>query len=297
MSTCRRPALDFLRDLAMLAVMLIHVTSTYIAAESHVTFLGMNLALFLNQASRFSVPLFLFLSGYSLGIGDKPMTYRAFLKRRASRVLAPYLVWVLVYEYANCGFDLGMWLEQLGDLSRQLRNFLAGQAAPHLYFIPIVAQGYVLYPLLKRWVRKAPVQGTLWSLAVTLLLQGWYALYSIDLMPDLPNPFLWLAFPFWCFYFVAGMCLQQVDFAKITRLCRRNGGSILVCGVLFAVLYSAVSSRIGVLHAIRPDQMAFVLLMFFWGIAAWEKLKRVPFLARGTALLSQYSMGLSLIHI
>ena len=115
MSTCRRPALDFLRDLAMLAVMLIHVTSTYIAAESHVTFLGMNLALFLNQASRFSVPLFLFLSGYSLGIGDKPMTYRAFLKRRASRVLAPYLVWVLVYEYANCGFDLGMWLEQLGD--------------------------------------------------------------------------------------------------------------------------------------------------------------------------------------
>ena len=69
MSTCRRPALDFLRDLAMLAVMLIHVTSTYIAAESHVTFLGMNLALFLNQASRFSVPLFLFLSGYSLGIG------------------------------------------------------------------------------------------------------------------------------------------------------------------------------------------------------------------------------------
>ena len=51
MSTCRRPALDFLRDLAMLAVMLIHVTSTYIAAESHVTFLGMNLALFLNQAS------------------------------------------------------------------------------------------------------------------------------------------------------------------------------------------------------------------------------------------------------
>ena len=297
MSTCRRPALDFLRDLAMLAVMLIHVTSTYIAAESHVTFLGMNLALFLNQASRFSVPLFLFLSGYSLGIGDKPMTYRAFLKRRASRVLAPYLVWVLVYEYANCGFDLGMWLEQLGDLSRQLRNFLAGQAAPHLYFIPIVAQGYVLYPLLKRWVRKAPVQGTLWSLAVTLLLQGWYALYSIDLMPDLPNPFLWLAFPFWCFYFVAGMCLQQVDFAKITRLCRRNGGSILVCGVLFAVLYSAVSRRIGVLHAIRPDQMAFVLLMFFWGIAAWEKLKRVPFLARGTALLSQYSMGIYYNHV
>ena len=63
MATCRRPALDFLRVLAMLAVILIHVTSTYIAAESHITFLGMNLALFLNQAARFCVPLFLFLSG------------------------------------------------------------------------------------------------------------------------------------------------------------------------------------------------------------------------------------------
>lgn len=297
MATCRRPALDFLRVLAMLAVILIHVTSTYIAAESHITFLGMNLALFLNQAARFCVPLFLFLSGYSLGIGDRPMPYGAFLKRRASRVLAPYLVWVLVYEWSNCGFDPGVWLEQLGDLTGQLRNFLAGQAAPHLYFIPIVVQGYVLYPLLKGWVRRAPVQSALWSMAVTFLCQGWYVLHTIGLLPALPNPYLWLTFPFWCFYFVAGMCLQRVDFAKITHLCRSSAGGILVCGVLFAVLYSAVSSRIGMLHAIRPDQMAFVLLMFFWGIAAWEKLKRVPFLARGTVLLSRYSMGIYYNHV
>mgnify|MGYP002228261987 CR=1 FL=1 len=281
----------------MLAVILIHVTSTYIAAESHITFLGMNLALFLNQAARFCVPLFLFLSGYSLGIGDRPMPYGAFLKRRASRVLAPYLVWVLVYEWSNCGFDPGVWLEQLGDLTGQLRNFLAGQAAPHLYFIPIVVQGYVLYPLLKGWVRRAPVQSALWSMAVTFLCQGWYVLHTIGLLPALPNPYLWLTFPPGAFDFVAGMCFAAGGFCEnhppVPEHAQGHPGVRgAVCGGCTARLQQ---DRDAPRHPPGPDGLcpADVLL----GDRAWEKLKRVPFLERGTALLSRYSMGIYYNHV
>ena len=69
----RLSSVDFARVIAMVAVILIHVTSTYINAESSVALWGINLAFFLNQAARFCVPLFLFLSGLSLGLGRKDL--------------------------------------------------------------------------------------------------------------------------------------------------------------------------------------------------------------------------------
>ena len=73
--------LDFLRVLACLAVMVIHVTSAFIYNDSGVTLWGMNPAFMLNQAARFSVPLFLLLSGFSLGMG-RSQSYGTFLKTR-----------------------------------------------------------------------------------------------------------------------------------------------------------------------------------------------------------------------
>lgn len=58
--------LDFARVIAMTAVITIHVTSTYIGYRSNILVMGMNLAFILNQLARFSVPLFILLSGISL---------------------------------------------------------------------------------------------------------------------------------------------------------------------------------------------------------------------------------------
>ena len=76
----RLSSVDFARVIAMVAVILIHVTSTYINAESSVALWGINLAFFLNQAARFCVPLFLFLSGLSLGLGRKDLPGRPFIR-------------------------------------------------------------------------------------------------------------------------------------------------------------------------------------------------------------------------
>ena len=85
----RLSSVDFARVIAMVAVILIHVTSTYVNAESGATLWGINLAFFLNQAARFCVPLFLFLSGLSLGLGQKDLSWPAFYKDRAKRILPP----------------------------------------------------------------------------------------------------------------------------------------------------------------------------------------------------------------
>lgn len=83
--------LDFTRVIAMFAVVMIHVTSTYINQDSSFILFDMNLAFILNQVSRFSVPLFIVLSGISLGfskpIGDPLLFY----KKRLVKIGIPYV--------------------------------------------------------------------------------------------------------------------------------------------------------------------------------------------------------------
>lgn len=136
-------------------------------------------------------------------------------------MLPPYLGWVLLYALANTGFDLHTWGGQLGNPPWLLRELLTGQGAPHLYFIPILFQCYLLYPLLRRWVNRAPVQSAAWALMVTFLLQGGYLLHDLELLPFSLPAHLWMLFPTWSFYFVAGMCLQRLDRSHLRVQCKK----------------------------------------------------------------------------
>ncbi len=63
-------AMDLLRALSTIAVILIHVTGT-ILYNSNNKSLTYNFSLILNQLSRFSVPAFIFLSGFGLTLSYK----------------------------------------------------------------------------------------------------------------------------------------------------------------------------------------------------------------------------------
>ena len=98
----------------MLAVLVGHVTSTYIFQETHYQVCGITLAFFLNQGVRVSVPLFLVLSGFSLGIGKQPASYLSFVGGRFRRVLPYYVGWLLVYNLANASFSsFSAWWQQV----------------------------------------------------------------------------------------------------------------------------------------------------------------------------------------
>lgn len=221
----KRSDLDFARVTAMFAVIMIHVTSTYVYAESHVALGGMNLAFLLNQMSQFAVPLFVLLSGSSLGLSTSQYSPGAFYRKRLAKLLPPYLIWCLLYYFYN---PLTNTLRPL-DLSPHgilalLRTLLLGQAASHLYFIPVIFQCYLLYPLLKKWLQRAPGAVLLVAFALTFATQELY--FLLDRQVSLPfpglHPYLWMLFPAWGFYFVLGALLtgehldQLSDFARHT---------------------------------------------------------------------------------
>lgn len=286
--------LDLARVTAMIFVIVIHVTSTYIHYDSGLTVLGMNLAFLLNQLARFAVPLFVMLSGVSLGLGGAYPGAKRFLRRRLVKIGLPYLFWSTVYLLYNCRLHL----ETLrpGDC---LRTLLLGQAAPHLYFIVVMLQLYALYPLLRRWVGRAPCRSLLASFLITYTVQKlfYFLEWDVDLIPGVIRPYLWILFPTWLFYFTLGLLLTEARLADVRALASRNAAAILLATLVFAGLYAVESGITGSLDSMKVPLDLYVPLMFLSAFAAWHFIGRFRAVSALTGFLAKHSMTIYFEHV
>jgi len=137
--------IDWLRVSACFMVMVVHSTEPF--------YLGGDGALILTKADAFwaalfdcivrcCVPLFVVASSYL----QFPLHYDAgeFFRRRAVRVLVPFVLWSLFYAF--------WWGEPLSNLKDLALNF--NYAAGHLWFIYMLVGLYVIMPLLSPWAEK-----------------------------------------------------------------------------------------------------------------------------------------------
>lgn len=289
--------LDFARVIAMLAVITIHVTSTYIYAESRFTLLGVNAAYWLNQASRFAVPLFILLSGMSLRISDNGQSMTRFLKKRLKRIGLPYIFWFFIYDFYNYGFNLRKMISEKHFLPG-LKAFFLGQAAPHLYFIIVLLQLYLLYPILKRALARFPTQCITFSLIISFVAQCiiHFSEQNYDLMSGPIKTYLWILFPPWLFYYVCGMALaERVDFIRKAAL--QNKGAILAITAVFMVFYvldSHVSSSIG---SIKPALIPMTALVFVCAFSVWNVIGGVQIVQKTVSFFAKHSMTIYFVHV
>lgn len=138
------------RTLAILAVLLVHSSSTGVATVPHDSFFY-PFYNFFNIAGKLGTPTFILLSSFVLFYTyfDRDMTRKligGFYLKRLKYILLPYflfsglyfgLKWYIHYDYPNLGFALQKFAGQLA----------MGDAHPHLYFVFISVQFYLLFPL------------------------------------------------------------------------------------------------------------------------------------------------------
>lgn len=134
------PAIDALRLLSILAVILIHTTTRSLEI-THYDLIHSLGTLFLNQISRFAVPLFFMISGFVLELNFSEQTnLLTYFKKRLSRLVLPYVFWSAVYYffiYTSHNTHFGWAL-------------LTGSASYQLYFIPSLLILYAIFPLLHK---------------------------------------------------------------------------------------------------------------------------------------------------
>ena len=137
--------IDWLRIIACFGVMLTHsVEPFYLGGEGSLILTKADAFWvgFLNVLPRACVALFVVASSYL----QFPLHYSAgeFFKRRAVRILIPFVIWSVVYAL--------VWGEPVQNFKDLLLNF--NYAAGHLWFVYMLIGLYLLMPLLSPWAEK-----------------------------------------------------------------------------------------------------------------------------------------------
>lgn len=160
-------AIDTLRILAVLAVVLIHTTTRRLEITGyHLN--DFSFTLFLNQVTRFGTPLFFMVSGFVLQLTyPKQIILTNYLKKRLKKLVLPYIFWSLIYYYL-------VYRQHTHGI---FQSFLTGDASYQLYFIPAIFLLYLLFPLFRyfrRFIFRTPVLLLLGFVQILLLSVDYY---------------------------------------------------------------------------------------------------------------------------
>ena len=164
----RLPAIEYIRGISMLGVIAIHVGSQYLMNTSA----NIHLIALFEVASRFSVPIFFFISAFGLFYNmdpEKPLKYGSFMKRRAKTVIIPYIVWSVLY-LAHDGIFYQVGFPGIASLGSLL---LFGNAKYQLYFLVILIWFYILLPLWVYMVRRIGLKGLAILLIIQIIFDYW----------------------------------------------------------------------------------------------------------------------------
>jgi len=209
--------LDITRAIAIVAVIILHLTTVIVTSPEKV----MNLPqfLFIDQIGRFSVPAFIFISGMGLGFSlrNKPKKFSEFFKARMSKILPLYIIFSFIYFFLPVPQSNHYVLGFISDLFMGKANF-------HLYFIPIIVQLYIIFPYIYRYSKN--LNFILIILAINLLLLV-FVDYSIQIHGIIKHLLDYNSCIFWSFYFIFGIYCSYNIF-KIKSFLEKHKNCLLI---------------------------------------------------------------------
>lgn len=221
--------MDIIRGAAIIAVVLIHVSAIVISG-SNPNSRTYDLSMIINQASRFSVPAFILISGMGLTLSyKKDYGYFKFIGHRFNKILPSYVLWCLIYIYlTNKNFQLDI----------VANNIVYGKIFYHFYYIPLIVQFYIVYPFIYRFIGKK------WGILITFLIT--FGILIATHYYVLNNELLWFFdkknLLDWSFYFSAGAFIGE-NLEKFLSIINRYRIWIFTiflmstCGMLYEAFY------------------------------------------------------------
>jgi len=161
---------DLLRGFAILAIVTIHGGSFYNTIDGSSPIVP--IAAYLTHLSDFGVPVFFFVSGFVLTLRYFDASdLKGFYRRRLATIAVPYLAFSVLY--------IGYNFITMPDytISQAAWSIVLFDATGIFWFIAVLLQLYLLFPLLMRWQRSSERRGRGWEmLAVsTFAYVIWYA--------------------------------------------------------------------------------------------------------------------------
>lgn len=297
--------IDFLRGFAILGVVLIHSSGFGATGSSFAAASTPNpavlMALVAKAITFFSVPLFLLISGFALmHTYGSNFSVSDFYKKRLRSILVPYIIFSLFYllfDGARQYFAVGVWpLLTPVDVFWKLAF---GKSFFHLWFVSVILQLYIVYPVLARGYAmfKAKGKTEIFLMAFLFSQVCWVLLF-------LPYGGQMV---FGCvFYFVLGFYCADNYEAILNRIRRMKTQTVLIPWLALALTVTVLLFDyyfVNRANLFEPLSRVILLVPVFNLIAFGLLVKATLLIETGESLLRKalyelgaYSFGIYLVH-
>jgi len=256
----------------------------------------------INQVGRLTVPIFVILSGFAIAKSEdkRPFTIRVFVQRRLWRILPPYVFFTMLHLIGRSQYQNADW----GGKGEQIWQALSsGMGDYHLYFLGIILQCYICYPIMRRWQFTNRRLWLLISITFLLFTLRWigatvkYLPIFAELLPHGNHAIYWLP------YFQIGIWLAKAPtwgkqlVEQWRSLQWRNLFAIAASLELgeFYWLAQMHNAAEDVGHYTRPTVVLMTLIFLLWSMS-WQPIKS-PVRANMIEILAKASFTTYLTHV
>jgi peptidoglycan/LPS O-acetylase OafA/YrhL len=281
----RLPEFDLLRSLAIIGVVIIHITAP-LDLYAHQGIFMYYLFVITHLAQRFCVPVFLIISGFFLTYKiDNQQNPNLVLKKRLFRIIPPYLFWSLFFYF----FDIALG-ERKFNLFSLFKDLLTGSTVGSYYFVVLIIQFYVLWWLLSRlriWSYTKLLMISL-GLQILITIYLYYYLFQIHYFPIIDLMYrsvaAWPLSLLTCLFLILSIVeFYVIDGSNLSAPINTQAG-ITGARLETAISYWRISSQL--------YSVAFFLL-----IISFHKTISLPFRVNQIVKrVSEYSFAIYLIH-
>ncbi|MGZ5179174.1 MAG: acyltransferase [Ramlibacter sp.] len=247
-----------------------------------------------DSLTRACVPLFFMIAGATLLRRDEPVD--VFLRRRASRVIPPLLLWSAFYLW---------WLWYNGAFPADwslLRRLVAGPVMFHLWYFYALVGVYATVPLLRKFYLHGSPRDHLWFLGVwlaaaSLIPTARDVLSGLRCEGALATDQLTNVYHLGYFVGYPGFLLLGAFLAD-KPLRKRSAGAAFLAASLATVVASAWLSR----HFSRPCEYFFVYLsplviVAAAGLFSWFMADAEVAAPRWLTAISDCTLGIYGLHV
>ncbi|VVB53071.1 O-acetyltransferase WecH [uncultured archaeon] len=283
----RIPELDYIRGIAILAVILIHFPSGLTPWLGQCVFSGCSLecdAYLTERLEQWAVPFFFICSGIALMLQQRTGKYSSFgryFMPKIKRVFLPYVFFcALVFASTPNKFNLAS-----DGLIKTFKAFLLDTAQGNLlvyYFIPLLFTAYIAFPFFAKAFDRTP------KLMVPLLLTL-FLLSRLDLSSQMFPPSVILTLTM--FFLVFGMLISS---RLATPNTKRSTTTINTLTILFFPLFGVYGICFDRWYLITYSALVFLATLHF--LQKHGKLIPAPIL-KSLSFLGENSLGIYLSHV
>jgi surface polysaccharide O-acyltransferase-like enzyme len=216
-----------LRTLAIMAVVMIHVVANLMAVEISKTWWLANI---IDSFARWSVPVFVMVSGALLLGKEEPLSI--FFKKRASKIIIPFLFWTFFYELFKMRTQIDLF-----SIETAIKNIYTGKAYYHLWFLYMIVGIYITTPIFRAIAHKTQILFyfiVIWFLLCLENTVFYFTSMHVGFKVGM----------FWGFagYFLLGYLLAKIELSKKLMMSIYAGGLLGIIITIFGT-YWATSSK------------------------------------------------------